>query len=64
MPEPRQKTTRKAGSAKKDSEYSRLIDACADLGMPVSQVLAWKACPDCIVILFKSGQKLIARQSP
>ena len=35
-----------------------LIQACAELNIPLDQVLAWKFYPDRIVILFKSGQKL------
>ncbi len=41
-----------------------LDQACAELGMPRAQVLAWKIYPGRIVILFKSGQKLTRAVQP
>jgi hypothetical protein len=44
--------------ARTEESEAALIQACAELNMPLDQVLAWKFYPDRIVILFKSGQRL------
>ncbi len=63
MSTPGRKPPSRARSAK-PADQALLDQACAELGMPRSQVLAWKRYSERIVILFKSGQKLSREAQP
>lgn len=63
MPDSRRKSNpdSRPGAGEPDA---RLVQTCAALNIPLGQVQAWKAYPERIVILLKSGQKLSRALQP
>ena len=65
MPDPaKNRSKRKPSKAQPQAaagDSSLVRQVCQESGMPLAGVLDWKAYPDRLVILFKTGQKIIRR---
>jgi hypothetical protein len=65
MPEPKKKSTPRAGKATNQTFLPEgediLCETCKLLGRPFEDVLSWKMYADRIVILFATGQKVVRR---